>query len=49
MKTLKEMDEAVDTITAYLCFGLIILLVICIVIGGLQLLIGFMVSISLGG
>ena len=49
MKTLKEMDEAVDTITAYLCTGLIILLVICIVISGLQLLIGFMVSISLGG
>lgn len=49
MKSLKEMEEAVDTITAYLCVGLIIILVICIVIGLLEFIIGLLVTISMGG
>lgn len=49
MKTLKEMEEAADNLTALLCTSIIVILIICIVVTVLQLIIGFMVSISLGG
>jgi hypothetical protein len=49
MKTLKEMEEAVNTLTAYTCAGLIIVLILLIIIYGLQILIGLLVTLSIGG
>lgn len=48
MKSLKELEEAVDTLTAYVCTGLIIVLILCIILYGVQMIIGLMVTLSMG-
>ena len=49
MKSLKEMEEAVDELTAYLCAGVLIVFLLCIIFYGIQIIIGLLVEISMGG
>ena len=49
MKSLDQMQEDIDTLTAGICAGLIILFIVLIGILILDVIIGFLVNISIGG
>lgn len=49
MKTPEEMNDDVDSIAAYLALGLIIILVLILALLGLEVVIGFLATISIGG
>lgn len=49
MKSPEEMEEEVDSITAYLALGLIVILLLILALLGLEVVIGFLTSISMGG
>lgn len=49
MKSVKEMEGAVDVLAAYILTGLVVILVICIAWYVVQLLVGLFVAMCLGG
>lgn len=49
MSRIDRMEEAVNNLIAYTCAGLIIVLILLIIVYGLQILIGFLVTVSMGG
>lgn len=49
LRSPREMEDEIDSITAYLVLGLIVVLLLVLALLGLEVVIGFLATISIGG
>ena len=49
MSRLDRMEEAINNLIAYTCAGLIIIFILCIIAYAIQIGVGYLVAISIGG